>query len=180
MISRNSIIAFVVVLAVALSARAADTVITLSDVHMCCGQCVNGVPAALKDMANVKGVGNQEKRTIEVTAPDKETAQKAVNALIAAGYFGKSSDATIKAEAPAAPADAKVQAVEVTGVHLCCGRCVTTVKELLTKIDGVKANTVVQRAPSFTVTGDFNAKTIAEELNKAGLAGKVVATPAKP
>lgn len=156
----------------------AETKVTLTDVHMCCGSCVNRVPTALKDVAGVTGVGSQADKTIVVTAPDVATAQKAVNALLAEGYFGKTSDPAIKVEAPTGAPTGKVEKLTVSGVHLCCGRCVTTVKDVLSKLDGVTGNTVAANAPTFEVTGNFDAKLLFERLNAAGLAGKVGTAPA--
>ena len=157
-----------------LNAFAADTTVTLSDVHLCCGSCVKGVDTALKDVTGVKAVADQSAKTVVITASDKESAQKAVNALVLAGYFGKSSDSSIKIEDVTGAKDEKVKTVTVSGVHLCCAKCVTAVKDVLSKVDGVQANTVAAKATSFTVTGDFNAKQLFEALNNAGLAGKVV------
>lgn len=170
---RKILAAVVVCGSLTLSAFAADTVVTLSDVHMCCGNCVKGVETALKDVAGAKGVGSQAESSIKITASDPAVAQKAVNALIAAGYYGKSSDTSIKVENATGARDTKVQTLGVSGVHLCCGKCVTAVKEVLSKIDGVTGNTVVQNAPTFNVTGDFNQKAVFDALNKAGLAGHV-------
>ena len=66
----------------------------------------------------------------------------------------------------------KVQSLKVTGVHLCCNKCVTSVTDALSKVPGVKGNTAAKGAESFEVTGDFNAKDAFAELNKAGLSGK--------
>jgi copper chaperone CopZ len=155
----------------------AETTVTVSEVHICCGGCVRNVDSIVGAVSGAKGVADQAARTVTITAPDAATAQKAVNALIAGGYFGKSSDSSFKIDAPSGAADAKVQKLEVAGVHLCCGKCVSTVKEVLGKVEGVKEVAVVQKAPTFTVSGDFNAKAVFEELNKAGFSGRVA--PAK-
>jgi len=163
--------------ALAVTAVAADTTVTLSGVHLCCSNCVKGVDTALAPVTGAKAVCDQAASTVVITAADKETVQKAVNALVAAGYFGKLSDSAIKVEDPTGATDGKVQTLNVAGVHLCCPKCVTAVKEVLSKVDGVKGNNVASRATMFTVTGDFNAKSLFEELNRAGLAGKVTVAP---
>lgn len=167
-----------VVCAMALSAFAADATVTLSDVHLCCASCVKGVDAALTPVTGAKAVCDRDASTVVITAPDKETAQKAVDALVMAGYFGKSSDSSIKVEDVTGASGSKVQTLTVSGVHLCCPKCVTAVKAILTKVDGVQGNTVVQKATSFTVTGDFNDKSVFDQLNQGGLSGKVMAAPA--
>jgi copper chaperone CopZ len=170
----KTLLAMVIALfAMTLSAAAAETTVTLSEVHLCCNSCVKGVNTALAPVTGVKAVCDQDASTVVLTASDKETAQKAVNALVAAGYFGKSSDSAIKVENPTGAPDGKVQTLEVTGVHLCCGSCITTVKEVLAKVDGASSSNLKARAKTFTVTGDFDAKKLFEELNRAGLAGRV-------
>jgi copper chaperone CopZ len=170
---KNLFALLVVVCAMTVSTTfAADYTVTLSDVHMCCGNCVKGVDAALTSVTGAKGVGSQEKTNIVITAPDQATAQKAVNALVMAGYFGKSSDAAIKVDAPSNAPAGSVKTMSVSGVHLCCGKCVTAVKDVVAKVNGAKAgDDLKQKATSFTVTGDYNAANLFAELNKAGLAG---------
>ena len=165
-------------LALTLKAVAADSAtvtVTLSDVHLCCGKCVTGATAAVAPVTGAKAVCDMVGKTVAITAPDKETAQKAVDALIAAGYFGKSSDSAIKVSADTGAKDAKVTSVEVTGLHLCCGTCVTAVNGILAKVPGVTGNTAKANAKSFTVTGDFNDKAMFDEFQKGGLTGKVAA-----
>src|SRR4051794_21386560 len=80
-------------LALGLSASA-DSTVTLSKVHLCCDNCVKGADKALAPVAGAKATCDKAASTVVITAPDKETAQKAVNALVAAGYFGTSSDSS--------------------------------------------------------------------------------------
>ncbi|MSU35125.1 MAG: hypothetical protein EXS36_08415 [Pedosphaera sp.] len=157
--------------------QAADTNVKLSDVHLCCNSCVKGVEKAIGTVSGATVQSDKDARTVTITAPDQPTAQKAVNALVAAGYFGKSSDSAIKVQAPSgakkAKVDGKVQSLKVAGVHLCCGKCVTSVNEALKTVEGVKANTAEKGAQSFEVTGDFAGSEVFTALKKAGLAGKV-------
>jgi periplasmic mercuric ion binding protein len=150
---------------------------TLSEVHMCCGACVNGASAAVKSVPGATAVPSMADSTIVITAADKDSVQKAVDALVAKGFYGKSSDSAIKMEAPSGATDGKVEKLEVAGVHLCCNKCVTDVKAALKEVPGVTGDTVVQKATTFTVTGNFEPKALFQSLNNAGLAGRV-ATPA--
>ncbi len=151
----------------------AGSTCTLSNVHICCGSCVNGVNTTLAKVAGVKGTASQADGTIVLTAADKPTLQKAVDALVAAGFYGTSSDASIKVVDDTGAKAGKVQTLDITGVHLCCAKCVTAVNGILSKVDGVKGNTAAQKATTFTVTGDFDAAAVFAALNKGGLAGKV-------
>jgi copper chaperone CopZ len=160
------------------SVLAADTTVTMTGVHLCCNSCVKGADAAVGSAAGAKATIDAPKGTVAITAPDPETAQKAVDALVAAGYFGTSSDGSIKVAAPANVPDAKVQELKVTNVHLCCGKCVAAMKTVLSKVDGVTSYTLVPKATEFTVVGDFSPKQLFDEMNKVGLTG-TVAAPAK-
>jgi len=110
--------------------------------------------------------------TVTIAAASKDILQQAVASLQAAGYYGKSSDATVKATATAVP-EGKVQKLKIEGVHLCCGKCVTAVQKAVGRVAGVKGNTAEKNAATFEVTGDFSAKDVFAELNKSGLSGKV-------
>ena len=165
-----------VLIAFAWSAQAADTSVKLNNVHLCCNGCVKGVDKALSGVTGATVQSDKDAGTVSIHAPDKATAQKAVDALVAAGYFGASSDPAIKVKAHSgakkANVQGKVQSLKVTGVHLCCNQCVKSVTEALSKVAGVKANTAAKGAEAFEVTGDFNGKEVFAALNKAGLSGK--------
>jgi copper chaperone CopZ len=152
-----------------------DKTVTLKDVHICCGSCVTGVKTATTPIKGLTAVASQADKTVVLTAADKETLQKGVDALVAAGYFGKSSDDTVKVNAVTGAKDGKVQSVDIEGVHLCCNSCVTAMKDVLKKVDGVKTDTVKSKATSFNVAGDFDSKALFAEMQKAGLTGKVAA-----
>src|SRR5258707_3512319 len=68
------------------SAEAADTSVKLSNVHLCCNSCVKGVDKALSGVTGATAQSDKDAGTVTITAPDKATAQKAVNALVAEGY----------------------------------------------------------------------------------------------
>ncbi len=158
-------------LALAFSAQAADVSVKLTDVHLCCSSCVKGVEKAVSPVHGVTAKADMDDGTVDLTGPDTATVQKAVDALTAAGYFGKSSNPDIKVNADTGAKNQKVQSLEVDGVHLCCGKCVKSVNTALSSVSGVTANTATKGAKSFTVTGDFNDKEAFDALQKAGLTG---------
>src|SRR5438045_3864928 len=160
-------------LMLAASVRAADVSAKLTDVHLCCQSCVKGVDKAVGTVSGVTAVSDMDERTISLTGPDTATVQKAVDALVAAGYYGKSSDAGIKVNAETGVKDQKVQSLQLEDVHLCCGKCVKSVNTALSSVSGVTTNTATKGAKSFTISGDFNDKEAVAALQKAGLTGHV-------
>ena len=151
----------------------ASETIKLESVHLCCNGCVKGVDKAVATVDGVTATSDKDAGTVTLTVPDKETGQKAVNALVAAGYFGTTSDAAIKVRGRTGAKGAKVEKITVTNVHLCCDKCVKAVAKALESVDGVKGNTAAKNAESFEVTGSFNDKEVFTALQKAGLTGKL-------
>src|SRR5438309_11894873 len=91
-------LALVAALGLLISGRSAlaDTKVTISDTHLCCGQCLKAVDATLKDMAGVKFKSDQGAKTIEITADNDDAAQQAINALADAGFTGKLNNDKLK------------------------------------------------------------------------------------
>lgn len=159
------------VLALGGSAFGADTSVKLSNVHLCCDKCVKGVDKAVTSVPGATSSSDKASGTVTITAPDQAAVQKAANAVVAAGYFGTSSDPAIKIEAKSGAKKGKVSSLKVSGVHLCCDKCVKGMNEALSTVPGVKGNTAVKGAESFEVTGEFKAKAVFTALNKAGFSG---------
>jgi len=148
----------------------AETTVKISDVHLCCKSCVTGVEKAV---AKTPGVtATCDKSTVTLTGADKAAVQKAADALVAAGYYGKSDSADVTLKDTSGAADGKVSSLKVNDVHLCCGKCVTAVQKALEKVKGVTGNTAEKNAKTFEVTGDFSPKEVFASLHATGLTGK--------
>jgi Fe2+ or Zn2+ uptake regulation protein len=168
---KTSFASLVVIGAMLLSARAADVTAKISSVHLCCSSCVNLAEKTVADKApGAKAVADQDAEAITLTGPDIATVQKAADALVKAGFFGKSGNPDIKISADTGAKGQMVQTLEVSHVHLCCNSCVKAVKD----VPGVKATTgIAKNAKTFQVTGDFKDSDVFAALQKAGLTGKV-------
>jgi len=141
------------------SASAAEA--TLTGVHDCCNTCKKAIDAA------VTGAGAKakiDKSTVTVTADDEAGVKKAVDALLAAGYFGNGATAP----AAAAASDAKAKSVTVEGVHLCCGKCVDAFNKAVKAAPGVAKTDAAKNAKTVLVEGDVSPKDVLDALHKAG------------
>lgn len=159
--------------ALACSVSAADVSVKLTDVHLCCQNCVKGVEKAVSKVDGVKADSDMDEGTVNLTGPDNAALQKAVDALTSAGYYGKSSNPAITVNSETGAKDARVHSIKVEGVHLCCGKCAKAVTTALKDVPGVTGNTATKGATSFTITGDFNEKQAMAFLHKAGFSGHV-------
>ena len=169
----KNVLAYLTIASLTVFCARAETTTTLSDVHICCQGCVKGAEKAVGKVKDVTANVDQDARTIMLTGPDKESVQKAADALVAAGYFGKSSNPEIKLMSDTGAKGTKVESLKLEGVHLCCGKCVSAVDKAVKSVPGVKEQTAKKNAESFEVTGDFNDKEVTDALQKAGLTGKV-------
>jgi periplasmic mercuric ion binding protein len=170
---RSLLFSLVAAFAVAQAAQADDVTVTLSQVHLCCGSCVKGAKAIVATVDGAKAVVDQTNRTVAISAPDTATVQKVVDALTKGGFFGVSSDASIKVDASTGAKGEKVQSLKVAGVHLCCPKCVKAVHKAVFGVPGVTGEDAQKGMEVFTVTGDFNDADVFAALQKAGLTGKV-------
>ena len=159
--------------ALSLSVHAADVSAKLTDVHLCCQSCVKGVSNVVAKVSGVTATSDMDEDTVSLTGPDIASVQKAADALIAVGYFGKSSNPDIKVTADTGAKGENVSSLKVEDVHLCCGKCVKAVNTALESVPGVKTNTATKGAKSFEVTGDFNDQEVFAALQKEGLTGHV-------
>lgn len=147
----------------------AESKVTVSNVHLCCGACVQGVKKALADVDGVSHTSDMKAGKVTITASSDEAAQKALDALQAAGFYGKSDSDKVKFAKVKAP-EGKVKRLQVSGVHNCCGACNKAIQAALSSVDGVAGNSAKPKQSSFVVEGDFDAAAVVEALLNKGFA----------
>lgn len=158
-----SLVSVVAALAAFTLQASAESTLEITGVHNCCKSCTKGIEKAVTGAGATAAVDGT---TVTITAKSSSDAKKAAEALVAAGYYGEG------ATAPEVK-DAKVKSATVSGVHLCCGKCVTAVEKAVKAVAGASSHTAEKGSESFTVEGDFSTKELADALNKAGLAGTI-------
>ncbi len=155
-------------LAVLGAAGLAESTVEVKGVHLCCGQCVKGVAAALKGIEGVKPACDQKAKTVTITATDEATAQKALDALSDAGYFGTLETKGFTLKSPSNVPAGKVKSLSLSNSHNCCGACAKALKKSVGSVAGVSGDTVQAKKADFDVTGDFEAAAVVKSLNDAG------------
>jgi copper chaperone CopZ len=151
---------------------AAESKVTVEKTHLCCNSCVKGVEKAVTSVAGASAKCDRDAGSIPITAPAAATAQKALDALAAAGYYGKSTGAEIKDDSGAKAGN--VKAATVSGFHNCCKKCTTAINSTIAKVPGAKGE-VDGKATTVNLTGDFDLKKVVEAFNEAGFHVKVAA-----
>lgn len=145
----------------------------LTGVHLCCQGCVNAADAALRSMDGVNSRCDMEHGTITVMASDAIAAQKGLDALAFAGFYGHSDNNQLVMKAVSDIPAGKVKSLKVSGIHNCCGPCCLAISEAINTVEGVTGDTAKPRATSFEVTGDFSAADLVKALNRAGFSAQV-------
>ena len=151
----------------------ADTTVTLENVHLCCGQCVGAVGKVLKSIDGVTGKCDQKGKKVTITATDDATAQKAVDALVEAGFYGRSNQTPRLSSRRSNAPKGKVTKLELTGIHNCCGQCTTAIKKTVTKVDGVTDTDITNKATTFTVEGNFEPAAVIQAMLDAGFTVRI-------
>jgi copper chaperone CopZ len=151
----------------------AEVTVKLTNMHICCGGCTKAIVAATKDLAGAKVEVDQDSEEVTIKAESKEAAQKAVDAIIGAGYHAKTDSADVKIADDSGAKAGNVKRLTVSGAHNCCGACNVAIKGALKGVSGVTADTAKPKQPSFVVEGDFDAQAVVKALNDAGFHVKV-------
>jgi len=154
-------------------AKRTETKVKLKGVHLCCQSCVDGVDAALKDIEGVKSQCDMENGTVTLTVSDVAAAQKALDAIAAAGYHGDTDNKQLAMKAVRSVPRGKVKRLKLSGIHNCCEPCCEAIKGAIAAVDGVTGDTAKPRATTFEVTGNFDAAALIRALNAAGFSAQV-------
>jgi copper chaperone CopZ len=155
------------------AAALAETVVEVKGVHLCCGACVKGVASAVKKVDGASPKCDQKAGTVTITAKDDETAQKALDAMAAAGYHGDTGNASLAIKPTEGVPSGSVKKLKVSGIHNCCPGCNKAVKAAVKTVSGVESDTAKSKSGTLEVTGDFDAAAVIKALNDAGFHVKV-------
>ncbi|MDA7979173.1 MAG: heavy-metal-associated domain-containing protein [Pirellulales bacterium] len=146
----------------------AETTVTLSEMHLCCWLCESGVEEAVKSVDGASVIVNREELNAVITATDDSVAQKALDAVAAAGFHGKSDHETVIQKANLGLKAGKVQRLAFTGLHNCCGGCHQAIVKAIEAIPGVKAHNTKVNQDALVVEGDFDGRALVKSLFAAG------------
>jgi copper chaperone CopZ len=164
----SSVLALCGLAVTAAGASAAETKVEVKGTHLCCNRCVQVVGQILQKVDGVTGKCDREAGTISITAKDKESAQKAVDALAAGGFHGTIDNKELTIKDDSGATKGQVKSLTISGVHNCCNACNQKITAAVGKVKGVTGNTAKARSDTFEVTGDFDPEEVVKTLNAAG------------
>jgi copper chaperone CopZ len=150
----------------------AETKVTLSGMHLCCGGCTNGVKKAVKGIEGVTVEVDGDNGETIVTATNDEAAQKAIDAIANAGFHATSSSETLKMKDDSGVKAGKLTRLELTGIHNCCGSCNSALKEALADIPGIEGVASKAKTDKIVIEGNFDGAAVVKAIYGAGFHGK--------
>jgi len=155
-----------------------EVTVTLSDVHLCCKACVKAVEGVKEDEKNniddaVDISADRGAKTITIKAPSGKEAKRTLDALVSAGFYGKSdNDALQMEDIRGKDHDFTANTMTVKDVHICCNSCVKAAKKALADVEGVEEYNIESKSSRFTVKGkDFKPYEVMSALRAAGFGG---------
>lgn len=152
------------------------TTVTLSQVHICCGDCVEAVSKIGQDEKNpvpagVTITGDRSAKTIVVKAPSIKDAQGALRAVVAAGFYGVSDNPAVTIP-DLKQDDFKADTMVVRDAHLCCNGCVRAFSKAVESIDGVESCEAKTGSTRVQISGkEFKPYEVMKALREAGFGG---------
>ncbi|MBL9153730.1 MAG: hypothetical protein JNK37_14650 [Verrucomicrobiales bacterium] len=152
---------------------AEETTVVLAGAHLCCGGCRDGVMTAV---AGIEGLTVEiQSGNIHLKGGSGDLVKKGLDAIAGAGYYGVSDNEKVKMDPIEAEDDEKAKdSISVSGVHLCCGKCVRAIDDVVAAIQGAESHTAKVDATSFTIRGEgMKASAVLAALREEGLNGKV-------
>jgi copper chaperone CopZ len=153
--------------------------VEVKGMHLCCGGCEGGAKGAVesggaKDATTDKGSG-----TLTFSAANDAAAQKALEKLAAAGFWGTIESKTVALKDDSGtvlPPKAKpiqVSSAVFKGAHNCCDGCNKALKEAIKGVEGVESEDAKAKETSFTVKGKYDPAALIKAIHAAGYHAKI-------
>lgn len=155
------------------TAAQAETKVTVSEMHLCCGACVKAVQKAIDSVEGASVTVDRKEGTSAIIASSDAVAEKALKALADAGFHGKTDSEKLTMPKDSGAPEGKVERIELSGIHNCCGGCNKAIKAALAEVEGVKGDNADPKNKSLVVEGDFVAQELIAALYKAGFHTRV-------
>lgn len=165
------------VLALALVGMAPVVTVEVKGMHLCCNACNGAATGA------VNGAGGKDASassgTLAFTAANDGAAQKALDKLTAAGFWGTIESKTLRLNddsgtvLPPKAKPVKISSGTWKGAHNCCDGCNKALKEAIKGVTGVASEDCASKAATFTVKGEYDPAELVKAIHAAGYHAKL-------
>jgi copper chaperone CopZ len=146
-----------------------ETKVEVKGLHLCCGGCVSAATGAVSGAGGKDAKGDKDSGTLTFSAPNEKAAQRALDALAAAGFHGDTGNkALAMKDESVGPKPVKMTTVTLKGIHNCCEGCAKPIKAAIEKVEGVTSEDVKAKETTLTVKGNFDLLKLYKALYDAG------------
>lgn len=169
------------VLAVLAAAGAALTGMTASyevkGLHLCCNGCNGAATGAINSGGGKDATASGG--SVTFTASNDGAAQKALDKLTAAGFWGTIESKTIRLNddsgtvLPPKAKPVKISSGTWKGAHNCCDGCNKKLKESIKAVEGVTEDDCAPNKATFIVKGEYNPADLIKAIHDAGYHAKL-------
>lgn len=153
-----------------------EVTLTLSKVHLCCGDCEDAVGKIGENdrypiAPGVTFTPDRKNESIIVKAPTGKDAQAALRAVLGAGFYGVSDNPAI-AIPELKEDDFTTDTMVIRDTHLCCGGCVRAFKKAVESVEGVEGCEAKAGSSRVEISGKgFKTYEVMKALREAGFGG---------
>jgi copper chaperone CopZ len=146
-----------------------ETKVEVKGLHLCCGGCVGSATGAVTNAGAKDAKADKDTGTLTFTSSNEKAAQKALDALAAAGFHGDTGNKVLAMkDESVGPKPVKMTTLSLKGIHNCCDGCAKPIKAAIMKVEGVESEDVKAKEGAFTVKGNFDALKLLKALYDAG------------
>jgi copper chaperone CopZ len=153
--------------------------VEVKGMHLCCGACEGGAKGAVESGGAKEATTDKGSGTLTFSAGNDAAAQKALDKLSAAGFWGTIESKTVALKddsgtlLPPKAKPVKISSGTFKGVHNCCDGCNKALKEAIKGVEGVESEDAKAKEATFTVKGAYNPADVIKAIHAAGYHAKL-------
>lgn len=153
--------------------------VEVKDMHLCCGGCEGAATKAVGDAGAKDAKADKGTKTLTFTVANDAAAQKALDKLAAAGFWGtvESKTYAFKDDSgtllPPKAKAIKVSSATYKGAHNCCDGCNKALIEAIKTVEGVESEDAKAKESTFVVKGSYDPAALLKALHAAGYHVKI-------
>jgi copper chaperone CopZ len=148
--------------------------VEVKGMHLCCGGCEGAATKAVEEGGAKEAKADKAGGSLTFTAKDDGVAQKALDKLAAAGFWGQVESKTYALKddsgtvVPPKGKQVHVSSGTYKGAHNCCDGCNKALKEAIKKVEGVESEDAKAKEATFIVKGNYDPAALLKALHDAG------------
>lgn len=177
MIKVGAVLVAVAAAGLALSGTAPAVNVEVKGMHLCCNGCNGAATGAVTSGGGKEASASSG--SVTFTAANDAAAQKALDKLTAAGFWGTIDSRTLRLNDDSGTAlPPKAKPVKISsgtwkGAHNCCDGCNKALKEAIKGVAGVTSDDATSKATTFTVKGEYDPAELMKAIHAAGYHAKL-------